>query len=222
MTTIPDDHITQIEIFAPRETPDDRRSFIAVTRRESGETIFHPEKGGFNYRMPETQFDELFVAVTRERYIELSNVWMPLRVTTDGETYSDGWSNGHLWNGFECPVFTREAVEAGMTPDGPFGMQPEYNQFSWNDRVGSFVVVESDNGDLEDDFDYTPYIERLAKGETVDLDARGIHIAPARRQVIATADGLLTVFAMDDGWTWSSDNGHAANAEMESAGPSPR
>jgi hypothetical protein len=64
-------------------------------------------------------------------------------IDTNEKTY-EGYTDGTLWNGWECPWFTKEVAEEMMGDLNKEGVRTEYNQ-----ETDSYIIeVEFDEPDV--------------------------------------------------------------------------
>jgi hypothetical protein len=64
----------------------------------------------------------------------------------DNERVYEGYTDGSLWNGWECPWFTKEVAEQIMQDLNRDGVETEYNE-----RTDEYIVKPID--DVEDVFE---------------------------------------------------------------------
>lgn len=121
---------------------------------------FHPMAGGFLYTMPFNKFVSQF-----ELYDEAKHkvTWHKAYFTVAEYGPYEGYTTGHLWNGWACPHFTKKVADQIMADyniDMPDSMQFEDNKYIididgypeepeicesyWNKEVGATLYAIGD------------------------------------------------------------------------------
>ena len=203
-------------IFSPRATPDKVSTFVRLDGEPAqGHVTCFPLYGGFRMRIREKAFEDAFVEVTETRYMDLLQKYEPIDVCFDTAASRDeivsGFTNGKLWNGWECPVFTREAVERSSSHDGRGALSPNsYSQIIWCDEPRGFIVIASHRGDLPEQFDVTPYLGRIAEAENqsfYDVDSE-VEISLCQPFAIRVGSEVVEVYDVNvQGWCWQNAEG---------------
>lgn len=92
---------------------------------ESSDGICFPLGGGFGFRLKDRSF---FREVTQEELA--ARHYRPAQYSIDGGQAYSGHSTGRRWNGWECPLFTREVAEQILSDAGlKFDYLAESDQF---------------------------------------------------------------------------------------------
>lgn len=146
---------------------EDRKTFKAA-----------PLHGGPVYR-----FDTNAVGKYGFRFVqpdEMETKWRKGFFSLDSPSYP-GWTNGHLWNGWQTPVFEKKVVEKILK---------------------DFSKVYRDSGDLDHmtwwkyDEETDSFVLEEQKGEEpVVIEGFQIYAGGKTR----------TVYSVGDGWTWEED-----------------
>ena len=82
-------------------------------------------------------------------------------IDTNEKTY-EGYTDGRLWNGWECPWFTKEVTEEMMQDLRDEGVEVEYNE-----KTDSYIIKDGNN-ETPDVFD----------GAHVETEDGTLHLYP--------------------------------------------
>jgi len=178
---------------------------VRVSRALDGKVEFHPEGGGFLHVEREAGFVRAYRPVGADEVLRLHETYS--RTWIRGDWFADeaepmpAWGNGRLWNGFEMPMFERDAVLAAIADGrlsgaGLAGLHPLGDS-------NAFLLVEGDGGGLPA---YDPdALGRLAADGATEATVGGgtVYLSLHRPIEIATPDGPVQAYDIGSGgWCW--------------------
>lgn len=200
--------------YARKGQPLDVAAFVTIREQRDGNVHFHNAWGGTGYYTSEQDFAANFEQVPAAELERIFRTYRTVRVSwNDGENFMTGYTNGHHWNGFECPSFTKEEIlahtQAGGHLDPSNGM--ESNRFIWSDLADTFVLVEGIDGEaLPEVVDITPFEVRLAEGRQEEAseiaEKLGMEVSLAHKFTVVPEGEAAPVilYVIDNGWTWGN------------------
>lgn len=83
---------------------------VTVTHRDHAVVLFYRTGGGFQHHMPPARFDATHRAVSEAEYTD-AGIYAATFSLDDWIVGLAGYSRGHRWNGWACPLFPRESCE---------------------------------------------------------------------------------------------------------------
>jgi hypothetical protein len=200
--------------YSRKGEPLDAASFVTIRERLDGNVHFHNAWGGSGYYVSEKKFAKDFVQVPAAELDRIFNTYKTIRVSSnDGESFMTGYSNGHLWNGWECPSFTKQEVLSQLQPGGHLAPSEHMSQcrFVWSDLVDTFILLEGiDGAALPEVVDIAPFETLLAEGRHDEADTiaekLGMEVALADKFTVVPEgeNGPVTLYGIENGWCWSS------------------
>jgi len=181
---------------------------VQVEGASDGEVSFFQAGGGFVRRCSVEKFLETHAPVTQEQIRAWGAEYR--RAHFDGDWFPaeappiEGYTNGVLWNGWQVPSFSREALEAGIAAGGICG--PDFGSDVFYDESGdAFVHVATFSGNrLPDDLDREAILELLAQGkDEILMNGEEISIGVNKGLDITVDGSPLHVYGIGSGWCWS-------------------
>lgn len=180
-------------------------NFVRVSGIENKKVIGAPMYGGFQLKIPQSEFIEKFAHVPAEELNLLKNTYQEKYFDFDewNETIP-AWSNGDLWNGWGCPYFERETIEKAIE-SGLLG-NDVYTKLIIRDEGAYSVMTMS--GELPQDFDWSAIEAKLRAGEEVYKFeiAPGVSIEGnffAKETIIVDGREIETYPVGAGYWTWN-------------------
>lgn len=170
-----------------------QKTFI---QNKPGYVLMHPQGGGMQINVPEGEFDTHFEPAP-------TPVWKKAYFTIDGmKLVVPGFTNGHLWNGWQVPSFERHVVDLLIAETH----DPEHCTHHWKHGEPTTLVM----------------VDEQSKAEGASKRDSEVEWLPME---ITTEDGNThTVYPFGDSWCWSLDQ-EAAPMNLEAlhadAGPIP-
>ncbi|WP_327210276.1 hypothetical protein [Rhizobium leguminosarum] len=213
--------------YARKGQPLDVAAFVSIREQVDGNVHFHNAWGGPGYYASETNFAEDFDQVPAAEIDRIFRTYRTIRVTCDdGATFMTGYTNGHLWNGFESPSFTKEEVLAHLQPGGHLAPS-EYmaqNRFVWSDLADTFILLEGiDGAGLPEVVDIAPFETLLVEGRDDEADAiaeeMGMEVSLAHKFTVVPegAAAPVALFVIDNGWCWGNMDDYDPEVDEEMA-----
>jgi hypothetical protein len=200
--------------YVRRGEPLDVATFVTVHEQVDGNVHFYNAWGGPGYYVSEELFANDFDVVPAEELDRIFRTYKSIRVTwDDGANFMTGYTNGHLWNGFECPSFTKDEILAQLQPGGHLapGEDMRSNRFVWSDLADTFVLIEGVDGtDVPEAIAVAPFEALLAEGRLDEADElaqkMGLEVSLAEKFTVVPEgeDRPVQLFVIDNGWCWGN------------------
>lgn len=146
-------------------------------QNKPGYVLMHPQGGGMQIRVPEGEFDTHFEPAPPP-------VWKKAYFTIDGmKLVVPGFTNGHLWNGWQVPSFERHVVDLLIAET----RDPQYCTHHWKHGEPTTLIM----------------VDEQSKAEGASKRDSEVEWLPME---ITTDEGnTLTVYPFGDSWCWSLD-----------------
>lgn len=217
--------------YARKGQPLDVATFVSVSEQRDGNVHFHNAWGGIGYYASEEDFAADFSLVPAEELERIFQTYKSVRVTwNEGEGFMTGYTTGQLWNGFECPSFTKAEILAQLEPGGHLsGEDMRSNRFVWSDLAGTFIRIEGVDGtSLPEEVDLSAIEPLLVDGNDDAAEALAekmgmlVSLAPKFTAVPQGEDAPVVLFVIDDGWCWGNMDDYdmeVGNDEHDDAAP---
>jgi hypothetical protein len=205
---------------------------VTISERKDGNVHFANAWGGFVHYMPEAAFADRFKQLPEAKLNRLFRTYRPITVTAPEEDGSmEGFTNGQTWNGWEVPLFSKEAVLKALEENGHLVTPDIYEntRYFFDHTTDDLYEIAAEEGDIPDGFDVTTLEDFLAQPRDSDeLYAFGkttwdVRILRAHRTAIVVKGGNdpLVVYEVGSGWCWE-DMKQFDNEPDDSDAPTPR
>lgn len=217
--------------YARKGQPIDVATFVSVSEQRDGNVHFHNAWGGRGYFASEEDFAADFELVPAEELERIFRTYRTVRVTwNDGDGFMTGFTTGQLWNGFECPSFTKDEILAQTRPGGHLsGEDMRSNRFIWSDLADTFIRIEGVDGtNLPDEIDLSAIEPLLAEGKEDEAEEVAeemgmlVSLAPKFTAVPMGEPAPVVLFVIDDGWCWANMDDYemdVGNDDQDDAAP---
>ena len=136
---------------------------VEVDSRTAAEVTFFPTGGGFQYRMPASEFDSRYREVSPTEY-DAPEAYAATYDIDDMFGDLAGYSFGHRWNGSACPYFPKESCDRIVAV---IGKGARFDQAS-----DAYVIPYDDGSDQPTEFD--PYPPRTIRVQGKEIKVWGI------------------------------------------------